>query len=241
MARVTENGFAGTVGNLVFYSMNGKSYVRTKPGPRKKNKGAVQNPLNTVFGIVSKHGSALIKGINSEFPFRFGREAYNNVRGWMRNNYSMYKDAADWELSVRASGMCQLNKETDLRDCLKVELSVTDEGNGKIAITFPSIIPVRDIKAPSRTMKVNIKLIVVTSPFRNAPGTYNHCTEQFSFIYNDSELPAKTFLIETKASKPDLVFTAVSLTYETKDSGEAKYNTEKKWLPAAMIAMGRLK
>lgn len=241
MARVTDNGISGTVGNLVYYTMNGKRYVRTKPGPRKKRKGQPANPLNTVFGTVSKYGSRMIKQISTAFLFRFDRETYNRLRGWMRNQYAEHKDDVSWELSVKNSGMCRVNAENDLRDFFREEVLVNDAGNGKINVLIPELNPKRDIRIPLRTMKVNIKLIGVTSPFRNELLTCNFCTEQYSFIYNNETLPAKTIELQTQAGKDDIALVAMALEYEISDSTGNNYNKDQRWLPAAIIAMGKMK
>ena len=137
--------------------------------------------------------------------------------------------------------MCQLNAEVDLRDFLKTDITVIDSGKGKIVVSLPNINPKKDIKVPLRTMKVNIKLIVATSPFRNAPQPYSSCTEQYSFIYNNDPVPAKTFELQTEAGTGDIAVVAVAIEYETSDSGAGIYNKDLRWLPGALVAMGRLK
>ncbi|MFT3911786.1 MAG: hypothetical protein QM737_20345 [Ferruginibacter sp.] len=241
MARVTDEGIKGTVGNVVFYVRDGKKYVRSKPGKRKKKSNAPENTLNTIFGLVSKYGSGMVKMMRDQFLFPFGLKTYNNARGWMRNLYAEHRDDTDWQLSVKNSGMCQLNAEVDLRDFLRTDITVNDSGSGKITVVFPEINPKRDFKAPLRTMKVNIKLIVGTSPFRNASQLYSLCTKQFSFIYNNDPVPASSFELQTTGGTGDVAIVSMALEYETEDSGNGSYNKELKWLPAAIIAMGKLK
>lgn len=240
MARVTDEGIKGTVGNVVFYTREGKKYVRSKPGKRKKKRNAPENPLNTIFGLVSTYGSGMVKQMKESFLFTLGLKSYNNARGWMRNLYAEHKDDEHWDLSVRNSGMCQLNAEVDLRDFLRADITVNDRGNGIVTVVFPEINPKKDFKVPSRTMKVNVKLILVTSPFRIAPNPYSYCTQQISFIYNDP-VPARSFDLQAAAGTGDIAVVAMALEFETGDSVSRSYNKEKKWLPAAIIAMGKLK
>ncbi|MBS1741462.1 MAG: hypothetical protein JST81_00390 [Bacteroidetes bacterium] len=241
MARVTEKGFSGAIGNYVFYTMNGKNYVRSKPGKRNKKQGAKVNPLNTVFGTISKYGSKMIMQMKDRFLFRFGRETYNNFRGWMRNLYAVHKDDAVWELSVKNSGMCRLNAAVDLRDLINTDITIEDCGNGKLKITLAEMIPRINIKAPLRTIKVNIKLVVVTSPFKDDVHQYNLCTEQYSFDYNNDPLPATSLEFNTSGGTGDIAVLAMALEYQTSDTGNGFMNKDLKWLPAAAIAMGRLK
>ncbi|MEO7523597.1 MAG: hypothetical protein ABIT58_05845 [Ferruginibacter sp.] len=241
MARITEEGIKGTIGNVVFYTREGKSYMRAKPGKRKKKRNAPENTLNTIFGLVSKYGSGMVKLMKDSFQFPFGLKTYNNARGWMRNLYAEHKDEAEWDLSVKGSGMCQLNAEVDLRDFLRTDITVKNSGSGMVAINFPEINPKRDFKAPLRTMKVNIKLVVATTPFRIAPLLYSLCTKQISFIYNSDPVPASSFELQTTAGTGDVAIVSMALEYETSDSGNDNYNKDLRWLPAAIIAMGKLK
>ena len=243
MARVTDQGISGLIGNVVFYIVDGKKYVRTRPRTSAKNKKKKKDPdsLNGIFGTVSKYGSGMVKRMNQSFLFKLKLQAYNNARGWMRNLYAEHKDDPEWELSVKSSGMCQLNPEVDLRDFLRTDITVNDSGNGKISVVFPEIHPKKDIKAPLRTMKVNIKLLVVTSPFRNDLRSYSFCKEHCSFIYNNEPVPAKTFELQANAGTGDVAIVAMAIEYEIPDSGNGIENKDIRWLPAAIIAMGKLK
>ncbi|MEO8769193.1 MAG: hypothetical protein ABI402_03895 [Ferruginibacter sp.] len=241
MARITDEGIKGTIGDVVFYTREGKKYVRSKPGKRKKKRNAPENPLNTIFGLVSTYGSGMVKSMKESFLFPLGLKSYNNARGWMRNLYAEHKDEVNWELSVKNSGMCQLNAEVDLRDFLRTDITVNDSGSRMITVVLPEINPKRDFKVPPRTMKVNVKLIVVTSPFRIAPYPYSFCTQQISFIYNNDPVPASSFELQATAGTGDIAIVAMALEYETSDSGNGSYNKDQKWLPGAIIAMGKLK
>ena len=240
MARVTDQGIIGTVGNLVFYTMNGKRYVRAKPHSKKKKRNKEANPLTTIFGTVSAYGTRMIKEMSKSFLFPFKLGTYNRLRGWMRNQYAARHEDATWLLSARQSGMCQLNEGTDLRDFWKTEITVMDNGNQIILIEIPEFNPTKDLKVPLRTMKVNLKLIVVTSPFKEDVTACNICTKQYSFDYSNTPVPAQQFVMQTAAGTGDIALVVMAIEYETSDTGKGVYNTELRWLPAAAIAMGRL-
>lgn len=241
MARVTEKGIVGLVGDLVFYTVNGKSYVRSKPRRRKKIKGAKAHPVNTVFGTVSKYGTGMMNEIKPSLSFPVGRDAYNKLRGWIRNLYAEHHQDKTWELSSRYSGMCQLNTEVDFRDYFKSDITVTDKGKGKILITLPEIEARLTLKSPIRTMKVNLKLMAVTSPFKETGSRSNLILETISFTLNKKTIPATEVLLQTKASSGHIALVVAALEYETENSGKGQVEKELRWLPAAAIALGRLK
>ena len=240
MARLTNEGISGLIGTVVFYSMDGKNYVRSRPRTSKRKKNDPRNKLNEIFGLVSTHGSAMTRQMKGHFLFPFNRAVYNKVRGWMRNVYAEHMDEPAWELETRSSGMCQLNTGIDIRDYFRVDPTVSDAGSGNITLSFPGFIPKKLIKAPSRTLKVNIKLVAVTSAFKNVPAPYNLCTNQFSFIYNNDPVPARSFELQTGAGTGEIAVVALGIGYETAES-ERTTLRDPRWLPAAIITMGRLK
>jgi hypothetical protein len=240
MGRIKENSISGLVGTVVLYSINGKNYVRSRPRSRKKKRGAHIRPENTVFGTVSTYGTRMIKCMARSFLFPFKLATYNGVRGWMRNQYAVHKDDANWELSAKRNTICQLNPETDLRDFIDLDITVSDNGNGKISVTIPSINPAQDIKAPLRTQKINIRAIATTSLFRDGLNPVNFCMDQYSFNYSNASIPSKTILLDTRAAAGDIAIVVVALEFETADTGTGVYNKDIRWLPAAVIAMGRM-
>lgn len=241
MARVTEKGIVGLVGNLVFYTVNGKTYVRTKPGKRKKVRGQKVKPLNSVFGTVSRYGTAMLNAAKEHLVFPLSRDAYNKARGYMRNLYADRFQEMVWDLSAKNSGMCQLNAQADIRDIFREEIQVSDRGKGIIHILIPSFNPKLTLKSPIRSVKANLKLIAVTSPFKETGPRYNLCMKQCSFTFNKKSIPSTEILLETGSSAKDIVLVIAALEFETSDHVSGAVNKDIKWLPAAIIAMGRLK
>ncbi|HMI77958.1 MAG TPA: hypothetical protein VK484_04155 [Ferruginibacter sp.] len=246
MARRTANGISGSAGNLVFYIMDGGEYVRMKPGKRKKKRGHVPHPGQAAFGAVSKYGSAMARFINRDILFPFGRYGYNQLRGWMWNQYMAFAHEPDWGLAAKGGITCGLNREADLRDFFVPALQITDNGGGVVDIHIPSFNPKKEIAAPRHTIRVNMKLLMSSSPFaENAGSIDNVWMEQYGFEHADTVLPAKT--ISINSSTPHLptgghiAIIVMALEFEGPEKGRRTYHTEKQWLPASVIAMGRLK
>lgn len=240
MARLTAKGISGLVGNVVFYTVDGTTFVRSKGVKKITGKRKKKDPLKEAFGIVSKFGSGMTKLLKPYVRFPFRLPTYNRVRGWMRNVYLEYNEAVVWDFSGQQNGMCQLNGEIDLRDFFKTNITVTDTGNGSLKVTIPALHPKREIKAPLRTMKVNIQLVAVTCSFQDEAEPYSVCSQQVSLAYNDQVLAPKMVSLKTVGKAGHIAFVAMSMEYETQESA-GKIVTEIRWLPAAIVAIGRLK
>ena len=239
MAIFKDGNISGVVGKGVFYIMNGKNYLRTRPRKRKKKRGQAPDPITTIFGIVSRNGSMMINALKGELLFPFGLSTYNNARGWMRNQYTANHAQTIWDPGARPNDTCQLNPAADLRDILFTPITVADKGKGKISVSIPAMDPSKQMKKlPSTTAAVNMKLVVLHSAFE---GVYPYMyKEEYSFKYDQKPHPAKELLIETNAPAGNIAIVVLAL--ELVDAGKtASLNTAKQWLPAAVIAMGRLK
>ena len=86
-------------------------------------------------------------------------------------------------------------------------------------------------------------MILVCSPFTEAPWSIS--MEQYQFDYNETALPAQTITIDSKywdkEQKGLIALVVLALEFETEDSGKGIYLKDKHWLPAAIVAMGKLK
>ncbi|HMJ48418.1 MAG TPA: hypothetical protein VK498_13890 [Ferruginibacter sp.] len=241
MARVTDKGIIGLVGSVVFYEMDGKNYVRSKPAKRVKKRNKKQLPVNNIFGTISMYGSGMIGDMKHGFLFPFKRGTYNSVRGWMYNEYSANYLKEHWDLDARNHSMCRLNESVDLRDFIKTGFEIKDTGSGKISISYPELNPANNFKAPPQTKKIKIKMIVVTSGFQNKLARRGFYKEEYNFNYKNEPMPAKDIVISTTAAPGDIAIVAIALEYATTDWQGDRYFTDLNCLPAAIVSMGRLK
>jgi hypothetical protein len=236
MARFKDNNLSGAVGNLIFYTRDGENFVRSKPGKRKRKRGQAPDTNTTIFGKVSSNGSGMLKLLGRHLLFSFGLRSYNNGRGWMRNHYAANYNLPQWDINARPNDMCQLNPASDLRDMFFTSIFINDTGSGKLLVTIPAMNPVKDMKKlPAQITDVNIKLAVLYSRFEDSSPVYL-AMEQYSFVYADMQLQAKDLIIDTKAPAGNLAI--VVLAIEPVIPGK---NIPVAWLPASIIAMGRLK
>lgn len=237
MAHVTSEGLNGTVGKMIFYIMDGKQYARSMPGERIKKRNQPAPPGTTAFGIVSKYGSNMLVLISKSFLFRFTLTTYNAARGWMHNQYVANQNVP-WPLTAKGSSMCQLNTVIDLRDFLTVGLSVKDLGAGQAEVIIGEMNPIRNIKAPVRTTEVKIKVLTVTSAFEPKSSVAGKIAKnEFSFSFADKILPEKSLVLNTRAKTNDMVLVIIALEYTINGS----WVTDLQYLPAAIVAMGRMK
>ena len=234
MGRVKENNISGAIGPVVFYVVHGKMYARIKPGERKKKPTPAMLKRNTVFGEVTGPSSRMLKLIKRQvlFPVRF--DDYNRLRGWMYVLYLANYDKPQWDIATD-NNICQLNPLCDLRQLFKPNITVSPNGSKGISVNFAAFNPVNEIRGPLHTKKVTIRIIAESSP----PGlaAVSLGTEIYSFDYADAILPAKEFVLETGGNAGDIAIVAIAVEIERAVKDD---KPDSKWLPAAVIAMGRI-
>jgi len=238
MAIQQEDGsFSGLVGTVVIYKANGKNIMRARP--RKGNRKARKE--NIEFGLVSRHGSAMMRALKGYFLFPVNKEVFNYSRGWMSRQYKLHNEAASWPLAIRPSQCTRLHAEADLRDFFAGNVQVSDQGNGKLVFTLPALDPVQEINCPAGVVSLNMKVITVTAPFTGGiheaepvPVLLEH-----TIPYKPGLKPAMSFDIQTAGKAGDMALLILALECKVRGK-DTPFLMEKKWLPANMIGMGRL-
>ena len=231
MAKVTPKGLSGVVGTVVAYTMKGEEFVRSRPKKNKKKKTEPLLPTRALFGSISRFGSAMLVHMSKEFRFPFGLKTYNGVRGWMRNYFILHGEGAPFSAPPLS---CQLNGEADLRDHFPLPVAVRYEA-GILSVTLPSFTPAHLIKAPATTTHVQIKLVAVSSDFTTQPPPHKPLSETLRFGYTNEPVAPSVVKLNMEGRTGHIALVAMALEFEV----EGKMVTEKEWLPAAAIALGR--
>lgn len=240
MARYNGKDISGAVGPVVFYTVNGKQYMRSKPesAPRRKKSPGSANAA--IFGLVSSCGSAIIRDIKGYFLFPFKLATYNVMRGWMRNQYAQHLQDTEWPLVMKGGDMCQVNPEVNLAERLRTAIQITDTGNGSIRLVLGAMNPATDLIVPKKTRSVTLKLAVAAMPFEADARAPEVVFEQHHFNYGKQLLPQKEWLFHTGAKTGDIALVVAALEYNTGEVANNGYSQELHDLPIAVIAMGRL-
>ncbi|MEP6674765.1 MAG: hypothetical protein ABJA78_06410 [Ferruginibacter sp.] len=146
-----------------------------------------------------------------------------------------------WDIADRGLGMCQLNSACDLRDFTGAVITVTDNCFGEVMFSIPSLNPVKELKAPRDCKHVNLKLVLVSSPFAGAGSSVNITTQSYEFAYEDNTMPAVDLKLNCGSAVGDIAIAVIALEFQVYQQGQTLWTTESLWLPAAVIGMGRLK
>lgn len=242
MARMNQDGLSGLVGNLVFYTMNGKSYVRSRPKYSKaKQKQLSKSGSAQVFGEISRCASAVLNQLQTKLLFPLKRDAYNQFRGWLLRQYKAHAGLAAWPISCMPNDQCQLQSFCDLRDVFRVQVSAEDLGGGQLRIIIPAWNPVLQLSAPPGTRNLLIRIMVCDVSFTARSQIVSSGMAEIPLPFTKELQPASETLLQLEGQRDDLLFLSVSLAYETFVTPSGSQLTDTAWLPAAVLGVGRRK
>lgn len=241
MATVTKAGLNGAIGPLVFYTMNGKSYARSKPKAQSKALKKKLQPQRHFFGRVSSLSSRVAGAIRTELNCPFGLRGYNALRGWM---FAQYKENGNESGPLPQSvsgGLCELNPEASLHEFLKAGISVADRGKGNLSVSIDSFNPAKDFKAPAGAGFINLKLICARSTQEPGGSSYFALTlAQRAIPIINANLPVIEMELATHGSKGNLVCLVLAIEFRSGNEYSNGVINIPSFLPAAGIALGKL-
>lgn len=239
---MNQDGLSGLVGNLVFYTMNGKSYVRSRPeySQRKRKQYSKSAPAQ-IFGRISSCASALLNQLQTKLVFSLKRDAYNQFRSWMLRHYKANAGLAEWPISCLPNDQCQLQNACDLRDVFRVQVSAEDLGGGNLRLTIPAWNPVQQLSAPPHTRKLLIRIMAYDVSFGVRSRIVSSAIADITLPSIKEAQSASETLLQLKGKKDDLLILSLSLAYETFSTNSGTQLADAAWMPAAVMGMGRRK
>ncbi|MES2332527.1 MAG: hypothetical protein V4539_23170 [Bacteroidota bacterium] len=240
MAKVTKAGLNGAIGPLVFYTMNGKSYARSAPGPQSRKLKAKLQPQRNFFGKISSLSSAMAGAIRGELNCPFGLHAYNALRGWVFRQYKIDTEQGNMPLHINLNELCELNDAASLRQLLKAGISVADTGGGNLSVSIESFNPAKDMKVPAGAEWINLKLICARAEGgQTAELHFVRTIAQKMLPVSNKNLPAFEMELPTAGKKGSLVCLVLALEFRSNENSGGIINNPS-FLPAAGIALGKL-
>ncbi|KAI9432309.1 hypothetical protein F5148DRAFT_1295782 [Russula earlei] len=216
MARIENGNLIGAVGPVVFYTVKGKTFARSKRKRAKKRGGKFVSKTNNDFTLVSSSATPMINRLKEGITMPFTLQTYNDLRGWILRQYKQYGFNPEWPL-VAKGNMCQVN----------------DMSSGQINVSIPAFNPVQNIKVPPYTIQVKIKVMAVATPFTGEIRYSSLTMNQYDFAYSDTTVPAKDFVLHTGAKTNDVAIIVIAVEYALVSA--TIYSKELINLPAAII------
>lgn len=230
----TQTGITGRIGNVIYYKMGGKYYMRSAPRKYKQTKETKARALE--FGRASKLGSIIRTEMSSLIYNSANRKMQTKlvaqVFDWLQriNGPPPYnqpqKDFIDFNFSPGNPG---------LERRLLVPFGITMDSPAELQITIPALIPREAFRAPARTADIVCKIAnVVIDPvnLKKIDASLNEIIFHFDNIPVASQIITKA--LPTDAGKI-LILTAMALEYHLTVARSGSPVIDNKNTPAQMV------
>lgn len=239
MARIENGNFSGAIGNVVFYTMNGKTYARSMPTAPKKKKNTPEKPSVTAFKTASKYGAQLLRKLRPYVPFPLTLTHYNAYRSWLITSLRTHNSST----TTNTTTLHNVNKLISLRDIWLVPSCIELTEKAEVHIHLPEIIPQKQIVAPPYTTQVQVTWITLAQTMTENTQQQQPQAATIQFAHSNQLVPAQTLVLPTDAVPNDwwVVLQLVRFTYQLPNMREPAEQLQTQWLPVAFVAAGTYK
>jgi hypothetical protein len=211
MAKITDVFVNGTLGNLVFYTRNGKACVRMRTLHINHTEATKKRSAN--FGIAARAGSGLREGLREVMPSPTNRSAQSRISGAI-SKWLGQSDVNTLEPNEQVPFIGNLAFVADkgFFTRFKVPVQISRPEENLIRVKTDAFIPTRLINAPAKT--VTVKMILSVSGCLLPKGDHTGDeTQTMEIPYNGAEIPALEFDFHVPMPPKSLTVTAGRLIY----------------------------
>lgn len=233
MGKQTNIQLRGTFNSIIYYQSLGMNLMRQKPAHVRLTVATRHQAV--VFGQAARLGSAIRSllppmpsaGSKSKERHRFDR----TVGEWLRTDPLNNSEVQD---NLPFIGNYQFNTATSINERMKKRIVVSRNDNNRLLVSIPSMLPVEDIVAPTRTVAVTIRIMAVTCPANGIGGSGDSGTKVF-IPYNDTIAPEQTILLPVTPAARNVTVVVATLQYHTSTRNPMATVTDVRWMPAGIV------
>lgn len=226
MGRQKNIQLSGSVSHLVFYQLNGKSYVRAKPSVVKQTKHTRQRAND--FGKAAQIAKAIRLSAAAILPFKPDRNLINQlnkaVYACLCNNGFTNTSAIPFITGF------EFNEKSKLSERCKIKIPEPHIHKDGVTVQLPAFNISQQISLPAYTTEVNIKMVVAGIDLQSLA----FCNSGETIITIDgvkNSIPAREINFPISINKGNLVLLLMAMEYTT----DQKTVSDKRWLPVGIV------
>ena len=230
----TQTGITGRIGNVIYYKMGGKYYMRAAPRKYKqtmetKARAKEFGKASTLGSIIRMEmGSLIFNSANRKMQTQLVAQVFD----WLQRIDSPppynqpQMDFLDFNFSPGNPGLARR---------LLVPIGITMDSPAELQIAIPALIPRESFRAPARTADIICKIATVVIDPENLKKV-NASVNEIIFHFDNNPVEAQTITtaLPTDAGK-NLILTAMALEYHLTKARSGSPVIDSKDTPAQMV------
>jgi hypothetical protein len=227
---IADVGFSGRIGNLIYYKMRGKTYVRVAPSRVRQTKATKAKA--TVFGLASSVGKSIREQLFSVIPFP------SDHKMQVRLVSALVQWLNSWGgKSLDLSFIKEfdfIEKYRKVRNRWKSPFKVNIPSTGLVEIKIPALLPEEAIEFPTGAVAVVCRIATGVCDVESGNSLGSSSTEMI-FEFNNTKVDAQTISMKLPTPKGSLIVTGMSLTYRMHNRGYEVDYSVKSFMPAGIV------
>ncbi len=236
MGRQTNIKLSTTAANIIYYQRGNEFYIRTKPQHIRQT-GATKQ-CGRLFGLAARLEKAYRYQLAPAIPFIAEGTMQKRFRTFFYQWLRAKAGGSDMPADERGlTNGFEFNTDCLLSDRFKAPITVTTVNEEQIVLTIPSFQPKQSIAAPAHTQSVVITIAAASCSLADIGRQANY-SKQLTIPYNDEVQPPQQIILPIPVFSESPVLVVLRLEYiMNKNGGGRECVLNRKWLPAAIIAM----
>jgi hypothetical protein len=237
MAKITPTGISGKVGDVVFYMMNGKNYVRSAPRVYHTLEDAKK--INTALVLATRITKAIWGDLKPVIPYpadftvrdRLKSDTLNYVEKGIRK----YNDPGEFLSNLNGFEFTQNSLFFNL-DWVKI-IQIRRASPETVKIRIPAFFPKPMIDAPIRTESVTLTMAMSVC-YPKTGAAVGSAVARFEFPYTDLRVPEKILVLKLPTPKKSLLVTGLSLRFNAHHSYALYKSEREEYLQSQIVLAG---
>jgi len=234
MAIVTDPGFTGRIGNLIYYNRDGKKYVRTIPDSVRQTKATKKKA--TEFGRASAIGASIRRGLSPVIPNsrdqKMQTRLVSMVFQWLNQLEKVKSVSGSQPLDLGSFSF--MEKGISVHRRWKVNLQINHSPAGPLEAKISGFTPNKAFEAPANSAAVICRLAIATIDV--VTGTLlGEFYNEMGYDLNSKPVAAQTLPVNLPTPKGSLIVTAMKLDFMKSINGHQQPNTNKAFMPSEIM------
>jgi hypothetical protein len=239
MAKTTDIGLSGSLGNLIFYKNRGKQCSRTRPAHVKLSKESRKSAGQ--FGIASAMSATIRRELVALLPKEKDLTIMYRLNAvlleWLRTGLP---EGDSLVTRMPFIGLYPIINNNPAWGKMRVPPVIQWEQPGVVTLALPSFIPNRQISAPRNTESVRLEIMALCCKAGN-PCTASSKYATFTDIpYTAAEQEARNFALPLTLQPGEIALIILGLKYAVETEGTRTVVANKEWQPIDIIGAAYL-
>lgn len=236
MGKQGNKGIRGTFGNMIYYSLNGEYYTRTKPNQVNRSAASVKSGFN--FGRASRLSRQIRLLIAPLNPCNADKKLMFRLTGTLNRFIHCISSANPTEADRSAGLAClrdfQFNDQAIVAGLLNFSVRANSKDSGPPGLTISPFIPGSSLPAPKKTAQILCRIMVTCS---NLEQTSTKLLGKAEFIipYQKELYEAPALLFTSSPESDDLMLMIVSLEFQSLHNGEMQRDERLRYRPCGIV------